>query len=185
MKDDDASIVFASCATSCRSPKVNFGHLFRRELKENSFRRRRNNSRTSVLQRRIREKKSIAKEYVPPDGDEPNWKDEGRKNSAQLSVTDKYATGRTTVPTVASKGLGAISGMHLGNMTKEGFVIYRIKSLLVLIGFSTIKDGKILFYCWGTMDGIGPMTINYHMLQETFEYFSKGRTLNWRQTICW
>lgn len=36
-KTDDASIVFTSCATSCRSRKVNADrHLFNVELKENS-----------------------------------------------------------------------------------------------------------------------------------------------------
>lgn len=37
IKTDDASIVFTSCATSCRSRKVNADrHLFNVELKENS-----------------------------------------------------------------------------------------------------------------------------------------------------
>lgn len=134
--DDDASIVFASCATSCRSQKVKFGHLFRRELKENSFQWS-NNSRTSVLQSSEHEKR-----VRPPDGDEPKR----RKNSFSA---DKYATylvhvGRATVPRSGFERVWVMCILAKGQK-KDLWSSYQ-----VFVRFDWIfpdRGDKILAYC--------------------------------------
>lgn len=66
--EDDASIVFASCATSCRSLKVNFGHLFSRtggiERKQPPFGQQQN---IGPDRRVIIIKKESCKSAPPPD----------------------------------------------------------------------------------------------------------------------
>lgn len=153
--DDDASIVFASCATSCRSQKVKFGHLFRRELKENSFQWS-NNSRTSVLQSSEWARKKSTTTWW-------GWA-ETKKKTALAQINTRHILYRTSnCPKERLwKGLGDV---HLCNRTKEGFVIFISSLCSFWLDFPRSRRQNPCLLCRRGFNWIGPMTINYHMLQ--------------------